>query len=85
MIKPKAKQNLKQRSTWIAAMVACFAFLLMAVKVYKLSISSLLFNLLIMLVGLLVIIALAAILGWLISMRQNRKKVEIENRNKKAK
>lgn len=55
-------------------MVACFAFLLMAVKVYKLSVSSLLFNLLIMLVGLLVIIALAAILGWLISMRQNRKK-----------
>ena len=66
-------------------MVACFAFLLMAVKVYKLSVSSLLLNLLIMLVGLLVIIALAAILGWLISMRQNRKKVEIENRNKKAK
>ena len=55
-------------------MVACFAFLLMAVKVYKLSVSSLLLNLLIMLVGLLVIIALAAILGWLISMRQNRKK-----------
>ena len=72
-------------------MVACFAFLLMAVKVYKLSVSSLLLNLLIMLVGLLVIIALAAILGWLISMRQkskkirNRKskqKVEIKKRNK---
>jgi Na+/phosphate symporter len=57
----------------------------MAVKVYKLSVSSLLFNLLIMLVGLLVIIALAAILGWLISMRQKRKKAEIESRNKKAK
>ena len=82
MIKPKAKQNLKQRSTWIAAMVACFAFLLMAVKVYKLSVSSLLFNLLIMLVGLLVIIALAAILGWLISMRPKRNK---KSRNKKAK
>ena len=65
-------------------MVACFAFLLMAVKVYKLSVSSLLFNLLIMLVGLLVIIVLAAILGWLISMRQKRKKAEIESRNKKA-
>lgn len=55
-------------------MVACFAFLLMAVKVYKLSVSSLLLNLLIMLVGLLVIIALAAILGWLISMRRKRNK-----------
>lgn len=66
-------------------MVACFAFLLMAVKVYKLSVSSLLLNLLIMLVGLLVIIALAAILGWLISMFQNRKKFETESRNKKAK
>ena len=63
-------------------MVACFAFLLMAVKVYKLSVSSLLFNLLIMVVGLLVIIALAAILGWLISMRQKRKKAEIKKRNK---
>ena len=62
-------------------MVACFAFLLMAVKVYKLSVSSLLLNLLIMLVGLLVIIALAAILGWLISMRQKSKKI----RNRKSK
>ena len=59
-----------------------FCLLLMAVKVYKLSVSSLLLNLLIMLVGLLVIIALAAILGWLISMRQNRKKFETESRNK---
>ena len=66
-------------------MVACFAFLLMAVKVYKLSVSSLLLNLLIMLVGLLVIIALAAILGWLISMRQNQEKIETESRNRKSK
>ena len=66
-------------------MVACFAFLLMAVKVYKLSVSSLLLNLLIMLVGLLVIIALAAILGWLISMRQNQEKIETEIRNRKSK
>ena len=81
MIKPKAKQNLKQRSTWIATMVACFAFLLMAVKVYKLSVSSHLLNLLIMLVGLLVIIALASWVGQYQCAKI--KKIQAESRNKK--
>ena len=35
MTKPTSKNTLKHRSTWVAAMVACFIFLLMAVKVYE--------------------------------------------------
>jgi hypothetical protein len=46
-------------------MFGCAAFLLMAVKLYKVSVSSLLSNLLIALVVLGIIIAAAASLVWL--------------------
>lgn len=74
MTKRHAKQSLRQRSAWIASMVACFAFLLMAVKVYQVSVPSLLVNALFMLLGLLVIIALACLLGWLLARHRERKK-----------
>lgn len=74
MTKPNARQSLRQRSAWIASMVACFAFLLMAVKVYNVTLQSLLANGLIMLFGLLLIIAVASLLGWLLAMARERNK-----------
>lgn len=74
MTKPNARQSLRQRSAWIASMVACFAFLLMAVKVYNVTLPSLLANGLIMLFGLLLIIAVASLLGWLLAMARERNK-----------
>lgn len=55
-------------------MFACFAFLLMAVKVYNVTLPSLLANGLIMLFGLLLIIAVASLLGWLLAMARERNK-----------
>ena len=55
-------------------MVACFDFLLMAVKVYNVTLPSLLANGLIMLFGLLLIIAVASLLGWLLAMARERNK-----------
>lgn len=74
MTKPNARQSLRQRSAWIASMVACFDFLLMAVKVYNVTLPSLLANGLIMLFGLLLIIAVASLLGWLLAMARERNK-----------
>ena len=54
-------------------MVACFAFLLMAIKVYQVSLSTIAINLLLMLIGLLLIVALAALLGWLLAVLRERK------------
>ena len=74
MTKPNIKPSHRQRSAWIASMVACFAFLLMAVKVYQVSVPSLLVNALFLLLGLLVIIALACLLGWLLATHRERNK-----------
>jgi len=73
MPKTQHRYTLKQRSAWVASMVACFAFLLMAIKVYQVSLSTIAINLLLMLIGLLLIVALAALLGWLLAVLRERK------------
>jgi hypothetical protein len=45
--KAATKKAIRQRSAWLASMFGCAAFLLMAVKLYNVSVSSLLSNLLI--------------------------------------
>ena len=55
-------------------MVACFLFLLMAVKVYKVPVDEMAGNLFALVLGLVMIIATAALLGRLIvAMRQRFK------------
>ena len=72
--KSNDKSAKRQRSTWIASMIACFLFLLMAVKVYQVPINDMLGNLLTMLLGLLVIIGAAAGMARLIlALRQRHK------------
>ena len=72
--KSNDKSAKRQRSTWIASMVACFLFLLMAVKVYQVPINDMLGNLLTMSLGLLVIIGAAAGMASLILVLRQRKK-----------
>ena len=55
-------------------MVACFAFLLMAVKVYEVLVAEIASNLLMVVFGLTVIVATAALLGRLIVMLRQRRK-----------
>jgi hypothetical protein len=72
--KAATKKAIRQRSAWLASMFGCAAFLLMAVKLSKVSVSSLLENLLIALLVLGIIIAAAASLVWLkSSIRKWRK------------
>ena len=74
VINTKNKATKRQRSTWIASMVACFLFLLMAIKVYQVPINNMVGNLLTSMLVLVAIIGLAAIFGRLI--------VELRKRNK---
>tara|TARA_B110000977_G_scaffold133081_1_gene169488 strand:- start:6812 stop:7036 length:225 start_codon:yes stop_codon:yes gene_type:complete len=66
------RNAIRQRSAWIASMVACGAFLLMAVKVYDVPLSDMGSNLLAMVLGLAVIIGAAALLGRLIATLRQR-------------
>lgn len=55
-------------------MLACFVFILMAVKVYQLSIPGLLADLFTLLLGTLAVMLLSASIGWLmVSLRRRRK------------
>jgi ABC-type Co2+ transport system permease subunit len=63
--KAQSKKAIRQRSAWLASMFGCAAFLLMAVKLYKVPVSSMLGNLLTALLVLGIIIAAAAVLVWL--------------------
>jgi len=74
LAKNPSKNGFKKRSAWIASMVACFAFLLMAVKVYDLPLSTLMSNLLTILVGLSIIVGLAALLGGFLAFIKRRTK-----------
>ena len=74
MAKNPSKNGFKKRSAWIASMVACLAFLLMAVKVYDLPLSTLTSNLLTILVGLSIIVGLAALLGGFLAFIKRRTK-----------
>lgn len=60
MKKAANRKAIKQRSVWVASMFGCAAFLLMAVKIYNVSVSSLLGNLGTILILLAVIVAAAA-------------------------
>jgi hypothetical protein len=66
--KAATKKAIRQRSAWLASMFGCAAFLLMAVKLYNVSVSSLLENLLTALLVLGIIVAAAASLVWLKSI-----------------
>jgi len=72
--KLSAKGFLKRRSTWIASMLACFTFLLMAVEVYNIPVSLLISNLMSVVVGLGLIVTLSAAIGWLIAVMRKRHK-----------
>jgi len=72
--KSTLKNTLKQRSTWVAAMAACFIFLLMAVKVYEVPAATMTTTLLIVILCLAVIMAIAAIIGRLMLLLRKRKK-----------
>ena len=74
VIKTKNKTTKRQRSTWIASMVACFLFLLMAIKVYQVPINDMLGNLLTSMLVLVAIIGLAAIFGRVIVALRKRNK-----------
>lgn len=74
MAKSTLKNTLKQRSTWVAAMAACFIFLLMAVKVYEVPAATMTTNLIIVILGLALIMAIAAIIGRLMLLLRKRKK-----------
>ena len=68
----KLKKETRQRSAWIASMLGCLAFLLMAVKVYDVPVSTMTANLMFMLGGLMLIIGAAAMLGWMIAYLRKR-------------
>ncbi|HAZ94382.1 hypothetical protein N9842_00345 [Porticoccaceae bacterium] len=68
----KLKKEIRQRSAWIASMLGCLAFLLMAVKVYDVPVSTMTANLMFMLGGLMLIIGAAAMLGWMIAYLRKR-------------
>ncbi|MGY8850619.1 MAG: hypothetical protein ACKVKX_07840 [Pseudomonadales bacterium] len=68
----KLKKEIRQRSAWIASMLGCLAFLLMAVKVYDVPVSTMTANLMFMLGGLMLIIGAAAMLGWIIAYLRKR-------------
>jgi len=72
--KNPSKNIFKKRSAWIASMVACSAFLVMAVKLYDLPVSTLTSNLLTILVGLSIILGLAALLGGFLAFIKRRTK-----------
>ncbi|MDA9346218.1 hypothetical protein N9R01_02410 [Porticoccaceae bacterium] len=72
MAQSNNRNAIRQRSAWIASMVACGAFLLMAVKVYDVPLSDMGSNLLAMVLGLAVIIGAAALLGRLIATLRQR-------------
>jgi hypothetical protein len=55
-------------------MVACFLFLLMAVKVYKVPVDEMAGNLFALIFGMVIIIAAAALLGRLIVALRRREK-----------
>ena len=55
-------------------MLACFAFILLAVKVYQLSITELLSNLFTLFLGALAVIAFSAAIGWLLASLRRRRK-----------
>ena len=74
VIKTKNKTTKRQRSTWIESMVACFLFLLMAIKVYQVPINDMLGNLMTSMLVLVAIISLAAIFGRLIVALRKRNK-----------
>lgn len=74
VINTKNKTTKRQRSTWIASMVACFLFLLMAIKVYQVPINDMLGNLLTSMLVLVAIIGLAAIFGRVIAVLRKRNK-----------
>ncbi|MBT3619807.1 MAG: hypothetical protein HN523_05200 [Porticoccaceae bacterium] len=74
MSKSSSKNFLKRRSTWIASMLACFAFLLMAVEVYNVPISLMISNLMSMLIGLGLIVSFSAAIGWLMAVLRKRLK-----------
>lgn len=73
-MKATAKKVIRQRSAWLASMFGCAAFLLMAVKLYNVSLSSLVSNLVIVLLMLAVIVGVAAGLGWVIANLRKRRK-----------
>ena len=73
MKKAATRKAIKQRSVWVASMFGCAAFLLMAVKIYNVSVDSLLGNLGTALIILAVIITAAAILTRLKFILRKRK------------
>lgn len=70
----KQKSLLVKRSTWIISMVACFAFLLLAIQVYQVSADSIAKNLLLVVVGIIAIQIPAFLVGWVVSKRRKRYK-----------
>lgn len=69
-----ARKAIRQRSAWLASMFGCGAFLLMAVKLYNVPLSSLASNLLVALLMLTVIVSVAAALGWVLATLRKRPK-----------
>jgi hypothetical protein len=55
-------------------MLACFAFLLMAVEVYNVPISLMISNLMSLLIGLGLIVSFSAAIGWLMAVLRKRLK-----------
>ncbi len=68
----KLKKEIRQRSAWIASRRGCLAFLLIAVKVYYVPVSTMTANLMFMPGGLMLIIGAAAMLGWIIAYLRKR-------------
>ncbi len=74
MKKALGKKAIRQRSAWLASMFGCAAFLLLAVKLYKVSVSSLASNLLTTLLVLgVILIAAAGLVALIFMLRKWRK------------
>jgi hypothetical protein len=72
--KALGKKAIRQRSAWLASMFGCAAFLLLAVKLYKVSVSSLASNLLTTLLVLgVILIAAAGLVALIFMLRKWRK------------
>ena len=68
------KSVLVKKSTWIISMVACFAFILMAIEVYQVSTGTIVKNLLLVILGIIAIQIPAFLIGWAVSRRRKRPK-----------
>lgn len=71
--KSKVWSTLRKHSAWLASMMACTSFLLMALNIYEMPIAKLLDNLIMILLVALTIVCLGLAAGWVLVYLRKRK------------